>query len=228
MTTTGAASPADYSVVAGIKTAQRASATPAPAGQASPAAPSRGGDTVDLSPLASALKGNALTIFNEALTDDDRQKLDEAVRAGTLTGEEVASGLTTRMKRAGFAFRNGLEPPKNDRSALDRVQQQVDRLNQSVAALGRGEQPPATEAAPSAIERTQTPSRGTSPADGSFRDTGKAPTGDDAARLAFLNTLDDGGDAAAQKISNLGINLGLFGNFGEKVVSLLDKGAFTY
>ncbi|UKJ75358.1 hypothetical protein [Azospirillum brasilense] len=103
MAPTSVTSPADVPAYFRTGSASRSTNTSTPSIATTTVRNGGANDSVDLSALATALKGNALTMFNEALGDEDRRKLDDAVRAGTLTGDEVAKGLTTRLKRIGFA-----------------------------------------------------------------------------------------------------------------------------
>jgi len=210
MTTTGATSPADVPAFLRTTAASRTSATALVPRDAASTGPGRSGDSVSLSPMAAALKGNALTVFNEALTDDDRRTLDDAVRAGTLTGDDVAKGLTTRLKRVGFAHAADLGVTAVDLD-LDAMLRRMDGSR----LLRRGERRPDTEAPQDAA-----PIRTDKPA------TAKAPA--DPQRLAYFNAIDDGGDEAARKIAGLGVNLSPFAAFGNAVRRLIDRGAFEY
>lgn len=57
------------------------------------------GDSVALSALASALSGDAASLFN-SFTDEDRGKLADLVARGAVTGREVNDGLTGSLKIA--------------------------------------------------------------------------------------------------------------------------------
>ncbi|HYH18009.1 MAG TPA: hypothetical protein VD995_05270 [Azospirillum sp.] len=56
-------------------------------------------DSVDLSPLASALKGDALALFTK-LSPDDRTTLSDFVSSGRMSAEEVNDALTDKLKVA--------------------------------------------------------------------------------------------------------------------------------
>ncbi|CAO3453986.1 hypothetical protein [Azospirillum argentinense] len=162
--------------------------------------------------LADALKGNALTMFNEALGDEDRRKLDDAVRAGTLTGEDVAKGLTTRLKRIGFA-QSGV-----DVATVDLDSEAANRALSGALLLQRGQRQADTPAQPdNSPIRVDKPSASPSPA-----------TGRDAQASAYFLTIEDGGDDAAKKIADLGISLNPFAAFGDTVRRLIGGGIFDY
>ncbi|WP_454017743.1 hypothetical protein [Azospirillum sp. Marseille-Q6669] len=167
---------------------------------------------MDLSALATALKGNALTMFNEALGDEDRRKLDDAVRAGTLTGDDVAKALTTRLKRIGFA-QSGV-----DVAAVDLDSEAASRALGGTPLLQRGQRRAAPQTQPdNSLIRVDKPSASPSPA-----------TGRDAQANAYFLAIEDGGDDALKKIADLGISLSPFAAFGDAVRRLIDKGAFNY
>ncbi|HYD70850.1 hypothetical protein [Azospirillum sp.] len=217
MATTGATSPADVPAFLRALRAPRTDLAATSPQDAPPATAARSGDSVTLSPIAAALKGNALTMFNEALTDDDRRTLDDAVRAGTLTGEDVAKGLTTRLKRIGFGLGTDVIVPQPTSDLATAIKQF------EASAVGmhwRGERgsdvgPPPGDA-PIAADRitAEKPAAARPPAD--------------PKRLAYFNVIDDGGDEAARKIAGLGIDLSPFTAFGERVYRLIDRGAFNY
>ncbi|WP_247890116.1 hypothetical protein [Azospirillum brasilense] len=167
---------------------------------------------MDLSALATALKGNALTMFNEALGDEDRRKLDDAVRAGTLAGDDVAKGLTTRLKRIGFA-QSGV-----DVAAVDLDSEAASRALGGTPLLQRGQRRADSQTQPdNSPIRVDKPSASPSPA-----------TGRNAQANAYFLAIEDGGDDASKKIADLGINLSPFAAFGDAVRRLIGKGAFDY
>ncbi|WP_247876973.1 hypothetical protein [Azospirillum brasilense] len=185
------------------------SSPPGPENQAVTDKPSDIGLTLK---LADALKGNALTMFNEALGDEDRRKLDDAVRAGALTGEDVAKGLTTRLKRIGFA-QSGV-----DVATVDLDSEAANRALSGALLLQRGQRRPDTPAQPDHSPiRVDKPSPSPSP-----------ETSRDARASAYFLAIDDGGDDASKKIADLGISLSPFAAFGDAVRRLIGKGAFDY
>lgn len=217
MTTTGATSPADVPAFLRALRTPRTDSAATPPQDAPTATSARSGDSVTLSPLAAALKGNALTMFNEALTDDDRRTLDDAVRAGTLTGEDVAKGLTTRLKRIGFGLASNIivpQPTFDLATAMKQLEASAGGMHRR-GERGSDIEPPLDDG-PITTDRTTTEK----PA------AAKPPT--DPKRLAYFNALDDGGDEAARTIAGLGIDLSPFTAFGERVYRLIDRGAFEY
>lgn len=76
---------------------------PAPGGAAKAAVSSGAAsspvDTVSLSPLASSLHDESLTVFN-ALSDEQRGQLSSLVESGRMSGEEVHDALKQRLKEA--------------------------------------------------------------------------------------------------------------------------------
>ncbi|WP_448207536.1 hypothetical protein [Azospirillum sp. sgz302134] len=56
-------------------------------------------DLVDLSPLAAALKGDAMKLFSR-LEDKDRSSLASLVTSGAMSADEMNSALTDRLKQA--------------------------------------------------------------------------------------------------------------------------------
>jgi len=210
MTTTGATSPTDVPAFLRVLRAPGTDSAATLPKDAPPATAARSGDSVTLSPIAAALKGNALTMFNEALTDDDRRTLDDAVQAGALTGDDVAKGLATRLKRVGFAHTADLGIGAVDLDS-DAMLRRMDgsRLPQ------RGERrPDSGSPADAGPILTEKPTAAKPPAD--------------PQRFAYFNAIDDGGDEAARKIAGLGIDLSPFTAFGERVYRLIDRGAFDY
>ncbi|WP_247888535.1 hypothetical protein [Azospirillum brasilense] len=162
--------------------------------------------------LAEALKGNALTMFKEALTEDDRRKLDDAVRVGGLTSDDVAKGLTTRLKRVGFA-QSGV-----DVAAVDLDSEAANRALGGAPLLERGQRrsdrPTQPDNSPIRVDK---PSSSSSPA-----------TGRDAQANAYFLAIEEGGDDSAKRIADLGISLNPFGAFGDTVRRLIGEGAFDY
>lgn len=73
----------------------RASATAAPGADAA----SDRGDSVDLSPLASELKGDALNVFS-SLSSEDRTALGGLVSSGAISARDLGLALTSRLKEA--------------------------------------------------------------------------------------------------------------------------------
>lgn len=129
MTTTSVASPADVPASMRTGSASRPAATSTTPGGTAPAAASRAGDSVTLSSLAAALKGNALTMFNEAL--DGAQLLQRgqrktAPRDDARAQQDVAPPETTSAA------------PKDPRSSayfLD-IEEGGDEAAQKISALG--------------------------------------------------------------------------------------------
>lgn len=211
MAVEGATSPTSIHEFMRSRSIARATGAP-PSGREAAPASSRSADSVSLSPLASALKGNALTVFNEALSDDDRKTLDDAVRSGTLTGDEVAQGLETRLKRIGFALGGDFRV-----AAVDIDEDAAQRLLGGVRLLERGERPPpADEGQP----EERSPLLKTKPR--------QTDTPSDPRRLAYFTDIAQGGDDAARKIADLGVDVGTFTNFGSAILRMVDGGLFTF
>lgn len=212
MAPTSVTSPADVPVYFRTGSASRSTNTSTPSVATTTVRNGGASDSVDLSALAAALKGNALTMFNEALGDEDRRKLDDAVRAGTLTGDEVTKGLTTRLKRIGFA-QSGV-----DVATVDLDSEAANRSLGGAVLLQRGQRRSDTPTQPdNSPIRVDKPSASPSPA-----------TSRDAQANAYFLAIEDGGDDASKKIADLGINLSPFAAFGDAVRRLIGKGAFDY
>lgn len=157
--------------------------------------------------------GIALTEHIETFRrHEDRRKLDDAVRVGTLTGDEVAKGLTTRLKRIDFA-QSGV-----DVATVDLDSEAANRALGGAVLLQRGQRRSDTPMQPdNSPIRVDKPSASPSPA-----------TGRDAQANAYFLAIQDGGDDASKKIADLGINLSPFAAFGDAVRRLIGKGAFDY
>lgn len=106
-------------------------------------------DSVDSSPLAGALKGNALTLFNKALGDKDRARVAELVNTGAVAADEVSKALIHSLKHIGTM---GLVMDAEEANH-DNIQEDVriiHDMGERMSALAKGPDP----AVQAAVEET--------------------------------------------------------------------------
>lgn len=106
-------------------------------------------DSVNLSPLAKALKGDALALFTK-LSPDDRTTLSDFVTSGRMSAEEVNDALTDKLKvaRKESYWKGVVEADGNQNNNLDKEigyltneledkMSEVDKIKSPAAALAR-------------------------------------------------------------------------------------------
>lgn len=205
-------------------------------------------DSVNLSPLAGALTGNALTLFNKALGDKDRAKLAELVGSGAVQAEEVSKALVYSLKHiATMDLFAGVEEPGG---TSGRWSPSKPRTGQNPGPGHQLDSEPLfspkglaiTNVSDAVVQslREEFLARARLSL-GDFADMDVAAQSAEFTELSrkaleqagpdkvrYLHTPEEGGVGAVAKLGGLGVKLGLLNDYGDAVRTLIEKGEISY